>query len=537
MADSGTLQSYEVKAFLEVSPSGAEGAVSLPLTRFSCQFPINSVPQASGAVALGVDVKDLVASSIHVLLGSQLQYRTPAKVYAEVKQLYTVDGASLELSNDKIFDGGRFLLFEGYMSGSGYRRSGNGIEYTVSLEHWLSDMTVASGMSQDVQPGTADDFVFPATYYDKNLNQAGVRLPKTANLELLSAAVSADVWEGIKKFFLDICLNAKPIGVDDVYGKGKAFRSNGPAADALKRFISTDPYKSMKLNAVNADIARNIARTIISKGESTYVGHSIWDNLIVFSAALMFNVIPLIEKAVVGQKNPTLKTVYKTIKAGEVFNFDLSTNMPKFMSGLVLKNHQPAGSTFMSAQLGQGGKGKRDAVVGSYFVPNQEGTVVFQMSPEWLLEPAVPTVAPVQPPPMAARQPPGAPQLNANNVARTMRGFADRFAQVFYGNEVLKYRNGQMAGRLRLDIAPGSIIKIEGSKNNFDANDSLNNSFVAHVDSVGIYLDAAAGQASTSFGLSSIRYEHENDSGNLTTDSNPLYEGSFNGAPLHLGNL
>lgn len=535
MASEGSLQVYDIQAFLEISPSS--GASILPITRFSAQFALNSIPQASCSVALGVDAKDGKTSPIHDILANSLQYRIPARVFVKVSVPYEEKNPSITVSKDKIFDGNNFIAFDGYMSGSGYRRSGNTIEYTVSLEHWFSDLAIASGMSQDIQPGTAHDFVFPSTFYDPQLRTGNFLVPAMASRRALAAAISGDVWEGIKAFLLEICNNSNPVGLNDIYGTARSFRSNEPAAKALGKFISTAPYQSMKLLGVNSDTAKRIGDTIISKAESTYIGSSIWDNLIVYSSALMFNVCPLIEKAVVGQKNPNLRTIHKKITAAEVFNFDISTNMPRFISGVVLKNSTPAGNNFLQTQLPAQGKTLRNMVVGSYFVgKTTEGTVAFHHVPEWLMDPSIPDMKPALPAPMAVGQLQNAQGANANDVAMKMRGFGNRYAQAMYGNEVLKYRNGQLAGRLRFDIAPGSIIEIEASKNIAVSSDQLTNNMVAHVDSVAIYIDASSGQASTAFGLSSIRYGEENQS-DITIDKNPMYAGSFNGAPLHLGNL
>lgn len=535
MASEGSLQVYDIEAFLEISPSS--GAAPLPITRFSAQFALNSIPQASCSVALGVDAKGGKVSSIHNVLTNSLQYRVPARVFVKVKLAHEEKQPNITVSKDKIFDGGTFVAFEGYMSGSGYRRSGNTIEYTVSLEHWLSDLAIASGMSQDIQPGTSHDFVFPATFYDPQLRTGNFLVPAMASRRALAGAISGDVWEGIKAFLLEICNNSSPVGLGDIYSTPKSFRSNGPAAAALGKFIETAPYQSMKLLGVNSDTAKRIGDTLVSKAESTYIGSSIWDNLIVYSSALMFNVCPLIEKAVVGQKNPNLRTVHKKITAAEVFSFDLSTNMPRFISGVVLKNSTPAGNNYLQAQLPAQGKTMRNMVVGSYFVgASVEGTVAFHHVPEWLMDPSVPDMKPAMPAPMGVAPLPKGQGAPANTVANNMRGFGNRYAQAMYGNEVLKYRNGQLSGRLRFDIAPGSIVEVEASKNIAVADDKLSNSLVAHVDSVAIYIDASSGQASTAFGLSSIRYGEENQS-DITIDKNPMYAGSFNGGPLHLGNL
>lgn len=542
MASTYDINVLDTEAYLELTDLG----VTFPLTRFSSQFALNSIPQATCFITLGYDAKNTNEySPIHNLLAKNLQFRQPAKVFMKVKNTYSENNAPANITIDKIFDDKYFVAFDGYMSGSGYRRSGGSIEYAVSLEHWLADLAVSSGLSADLQPAAPDNFTFPATFHSANLPKDNLLGPFTATISSLGTWLSIDVWDGIKRFFLDIC-KTTPIGLDEIYRlAGRPAKINEIAAAALGRFLSSTPYQPLKLSgSVPGPIANEMAKALIGRAKSTFLGQSIWDNLIIFSTSFLFNVIPLIEKALVAPKTPNLIKEYKEISSGEIFSFDLSTHMPRFISGVILKNPMNAGGTFFNSQITTQGSKKIDLCVGSYFNKNapdraKDGTIVFHASPEWLISEGLDVSRFAVPSPAQAKPAATKPATAANNLITEKRRFSDSFAHSVYGNEVLKYRNGQLSGRLRFDISPGTIVKVTSSQvvNGPIPVDELNNTIFAHVDSVATYVDAVSGQASTSFGLSSVRYEYENEDGKLTVGTNPLYANSFSGSPIHLGNL
>jgi len=84
-----------------------------------------------------------------------------------------------------------------------------------------------------------------------------------------------------------------------------------------------------------------------------------------------------------------------------------------------------------------------------------------------------------------------------------------------------------------MDISPGSIVKIEASGARGIQNDTTNvNDFLGMVNEVNLILDSTSATAMTSFSLSSVRTEAENNDTDLVFDSNPLYDTVWSGTSL-----
>ena len=120
-----------------------------------------------------------------------------------------------------------------------------------------------------------------------------------------------------------------------------------------------------------------------------------------------------------------------------------------------------------------------------------------------------------------------------------------RFAEHFFKTEVLSQRFGELSGKLRFDIAPGSSVQIEtpprdkppGGWFSSPPEDSL----YATVTQVSYVINAEKATAGTSFALSHIRSHGENNDKlytNCETCSSPerppLYKKAWTGGPLAL---
>jgi hypothetical protein len=85
-----------------------------------------------------------------------------------------------------------------------------------------------------------------------------------------------------------------------------------------------------------------------------------------------------------------------------------------------------------------------------------------------------------------------------------------------------------MSGKLRFDIAPGSVVAIETAPTDREAQDIL----FATVTQVAFAIDAERAAAGTSFTLAHIRTSAENEDPTLTSVRSPLYKAIWKGAPL-----
>jgi hypothetical protein len=116
----------------------------------------------------------------------------------------------------------------------------------------------------------------------------------------------------------------------------------------------------------------------------------------------------------------------------------------------------------------------------------------------------------------------------------------DRFACHWYKSAILGQRYGELSGKLRFDIAPGSIVKVKPPINEIGKS---NTPMYGAVVQVSFVINAEQHTAGTSFALSHVRTEKENDIKNTTSKKHyvgtvaPIYKDEPPGSPWPGGPL
>lgn len=116
----------------------------------------------------------------------------------------------------------------------------------------------------------------------------------------------------------------------------------------------------------------------------------------------------------------------------------------------------------------------------------------------------------------------------------------DRFACHWYKSAILGQRYGELSGKLRFDIAPGSIVKIMPPISEIGES---NTPMYGAVVQVSFVINAEQHTAGTSFALSHVRTEEENDITNTTSKTHyvgtvpPIYKNEPPGSPWPGGPL
>lgn len=543
---------------MEITVPGI-GDVTLDITRGSAQFGRNAIPQANFAIALGSAVPNTaLTSNIHFIV-DKIVYRTKAKVWAQITNGYEALPPGLQINEDDAFDGKPFLLFEGYTSGSGYRKSSAGLEYVISMEHWLSDLNNSTALSPDLQPGTPFNMYFPATGRTGEVSATASGIAKTLADKIFYGKKAADdMWDVIKKYFTEIAktntVSLDRLAILTLKDKGlipNIFRSakNDAAMAAFDRFAKQGDadYPIIKLKEKDgaAEVGERIIGMLRSKTLTTFDGTTFWDNLIGFGAAFLFQVIPGITRAWV---TPTLTNYYKpfkTLYATELTSYDITTAMPRFVSGVSLKSNMGVGSGVMAAINGtpENGNSRQYQWINSavYLSARHEkspGMIVVQRAPDWLFATISSEKFINQKGTMAravAEVKEKAKGFDLAAKAEAQLKISTAYAKLVYSNEVLKHRNGSVTGKFRLDIGPGSTVKVETAGELRLNKDAFDYPVYAMVDQVSYSLDSVASQATTSFVLSNIRSEIENQDSDITSTTNPLYDTVWLGSPLHTG--
>lgn len=116
----------------------------------------------------------------------------------------------------------------------------------------------------------------------------------------------------------------------------------------------------------------------------------------------------------------------------------------------------------------------------------------------------------------------------------------DRFACHWYKSAILGQRYGELSGKLRFDIAPGSIVKIMPP---ITAIGKENTAMYGAVVQVSFVINTEQHTAGTSFALSHLRTEKENDISDSTSKKHyvgsraPIYKDEPPGSPWRGGPL
>ncbi len=108
-----------------------------------------------------------------------------------------------------------------------------------------------------------------------------------------------------------------------------------------------------------------------------------------------------------------------------------------------------------------------------------------------------------------------------------------RYCRQMYVQESLKHRYGEVAGKLRFDIAPGSSAAIDCIGEQLAGSGDLPTERIyGKVVRVTYLIDAQNQRAGTAFAFTHLRTSEENENDQLTVTVPPLYNQAWAGAPL-----
>jgi hypothetical protein len=130
---------------------------------------------------------------------------------------------------------------------------------------------------------------------------------------------------------------------------------------------------------------------------------------------------------------------------------------------------------------------------------------------------------------------PAAPQQTPDSFGLNANKLYEKYAHEVFVNQMLRGQGGSFSGKLRFDIAPLSILKLNATSEKFigPGQDSLASTVYGCVQRVTISINAEAGMAGTSFQLSHVRTEPENKVKRTSVDEHPLFGKSIHGKGKH----
>lgn len=509
-----------------------EPVINTPILFFNVTFALDDVPRAIIRIPLG---RDPVSGKVSSALGTitNIEPRTRCRIYAHVESL---DGRLAPPGKDPGFPEKDTLIFDGFVASPGIVRGTN----TASLEITLfgaqaglagSTALVNSVTTADLVSSNSDIVV---------LGGGGAAVAWDIVAALARNPVEEDLWLiGIKPI-MDQAIHATSVWT--------ALADNGAAREALDRInigkvLEVQPLSLSGHGSPTALLRQTVARTLGNRFYDVWASNNgngdMWNVLIELSNLFMFHFVPAVNEDVLAPITPNLGgEPYRTLDPNEYHQSAANTSIYSRGDYAYRATVGLYANTFRTPQWDRtsGVATKLGVATVAERLEGRQGMIQLIQAPEWL----IPSGAPGE---HTVGKGGAVPDASNPDVLAEYLSYGDsvnKFLESTLGNAVAEtdlheklfaHRGSlRVSGRLRMDIAPGSLIKINTPGERFSGKKDVFYGMVSQVEVYAHAGDGSGGSAATGLTLVSVRSEHEHET--LTVPVHPIYQKRWVGGRL-----
>jgi len=509
---------------------------------FDSTFALNSIPMASVTVAVGRSVDDDSLATIHQAADG-LKPRMEARVYLRSFQV-------TEFEADFGVPQSEVLVFEGVLVGAGWVRTTGGARFRLNLLHWLSHINYASAASATSHPGNPANFIYPGVYTTMDPTGQTAAASRASwvpsiNFDAISAAGLSDIWGNVLHKWMETVSKMDPFDVAINGGQGGGDPKVLDAIDRMKPGGDGVPLQLVSGSYNASQIASGITQALTNETFGNWINTTLWGKLIgEWAPAYWFCVVPRVEDALVVPYVGSLSGEPWAVIGGEDWaSENLNVQMSQILKGVGI-THPTISATGLD--LGQGTTPIDRGGLAGWFEPagQEAGMVMLKRPPKWLTD--------TLQAPQHSFDAEAIGDDQTTNTAVDEEGTGEdstgpdpkeadsaykfllnKFAEQWYVVENLKARMGEVGGKLRFDIAPGSTVRVNAKGGVGIPNQSqLSQDVYGTVLQVTTSINAESQQAGTAFSIDHLRTEGENNTPGFAISGPPLYQQAWRGAKL-----
>ena len=537
MATLANYQSYKIQAYAVITPEGYN-PTTIDIQSFHLSFSLNAIPFGGMNVALGRSIPYGLAAIIHHFV-DHLSIRVPVQIYLKV-----IPGANSYGFAFEHWPTEPFLVFDGRLTRTDYRRSRDSVSLNMRFAHWSIDLNSSSSVTRASHTLTPQQLSGAAAFR----GGAGI-LPAFfaggAGAELFTPAnLGEDLWgKALGPWLQQVCNQAI---LDDA---GQPIQPNTEGLAALARFepfVTGGAYENGKELPVIAAgrngaefLATAIAESVSSETFESFAASTLWDKIIgTYAPDYHFAVVPLARTALVVPGMSGMRTPWQAVYGEEYTVIDSTGDLARPIRGV----HLFSGIGSMTGALGiRRAEAADEAVLAGRYEVEVDGMIINANVPRWAANFVTPVAFGMAAAPFGIRGGAVFPGVGVAPAAGPLAARAaavelwDEYARAVYIMEALRGRTGSIQGKLRFDIAPGSTIELYGVEDKFveaQVGEKQHSVMYAEVESVGINVDAENLSASTTFGLKNMRTWFENTQDFMSITQHPLYDSVWSGSIL-----
>jgi len=570
--ESSDIFASKLQAYMKVSNEDGESISDkldrVPITRLSLNFQKNSVPSAAFALPVGINahIPNEISNAHHLMR----QYSDNLIVEVFVSGQGDLIADSRFNNGTRSWPDGEHLIWKGFITGAGYQLSNNQYLFTINSSHWVAALDNASLAVATLLKSSQADLSQYAQFSSNNLN--GQLVPQFLAGVANEAAAEHGNDKGMWKTYLRSMFNAMmkpsegeggagdiqptPVYADLVESLGdyattaasnefvsnfSEYPGNQAALDVfnnesdLGSFNSSDSFYMLNedenlplAHYDNVFVGDGIADQLALLFAMNVGSSSVWDKLVTIGQAFLFNVIANVDGLALVPNNsvfPSTK-VWRVLKPGTYLQVAGQSAFPRALAGIALLGARAGGNWAENRQ-----QVVPDQIPSAAFIGLPKGYLKIGTAPSWLRLTGPDNLV---------------NQLNVDEAAEDVVDDGDveavanagvDYAKAYWADEHYKTRRLTIASPFRLDICPGSCLKLEGlnigeiftSSGLGDSGDSL----FGTVNAVKVTLDSESATANTVFEISHVRgLRDEDDDRGLIPEVHPVYRTIWPGSPL-----
>lgn len=512
-------------------------------------FAMNSIPTASINVAVGRNVDTNALATIHDAL-KDLTTQLKAEVFLRAQI------TSLEQAEPGLPDGQEFKIFEGKVSGVGWQRSTHGASFSINIIHWLGDLNYASAISASSHPGNPADLTYPSIFRVLGSGDSDAKTGLGSWVPMLSKSIVnesafSDLWGNVLRPWLIALTKDDPFDVEVLGGQAGGGDDNTLAAlENMKPNVDGRPLAFAGGGGNREALSDGIRQALMNETGGNFTNTTLWGKLIgEWAPAYWFSVVPRITDTLIVPFAGGLQgQPWAVIRAEDYNQANLEGQMHQVLRGVGIIHPT---MFFSGIDNNKGAVAVDRGGFAGWYQPAslKKGMVLIKDAPKWLSDPITPyiygaTAEAVSGGVVGSSLDPvntGAPRTPARDIAQVQNDFKDvlnLYAKQWYVLESLKGRVGEVSGKLRFDIAPGSNVLVKaGGARNVEGNNSIAEDIYATVTQVSYVINSENQKAGTAFSLAHIRSQQENTTEGTSIERPPLYTDPWPGAALVAGNI
>jgi hypothetical protein len=556
-----------------------ENIQSYDVSQFSTSFAINEIPTAVAMLAIGREFHTQKPARIHTK--SDYVQMDRATIFFQPEQEYDPDNK---------WPGTRLQIFSGYFLGFAYRKINGKITVVAHLLHFLAGLTFSSCVNRTGHVSNPTSLNVAAilgslktTGTDKEKEKensgsapqsgagGGQYISQLPGCNAVAPTAVDDLWNAIKQYLVAMAnIPLMPVSVAQECEGGGDTKTNGVAANILSKIepFAGGTYKNgvpLKIDVpsgLQGLLQQAIGLDLGNSQIASFATKSMWDKIVgEFCPRYGMALVPMCQSAIVIADVPALggdaefpfPRFWRSIDTIESDALDMNAElhlpiqMVAIWGGWTTQTmaFEDAASNQDQAQAQVtltgliGGCFAEDSIAPGdglrlYINPPPVVQILAGQMPVYaghnfnLFNRGASRAA------GADANSPMPPVSRPGTLGNPVNELCNRYCHDYYVQQMLRGRNGMVAGKLRFDIAPGSIIRIEGSSEKIiGGEDSMAVPLFGCVQRVTIGINAEAGMAGTTFTLSHIRTETEASKPRTSVTEHPLFGTSIHGNGAH----